>query len=76
MSIWAEIRNDFFDEDSREISIDAWRTDDVNEEGEVIAKVNVDSLRILYLNKFSKTDKYAQEIIRDTLRNVRSGMYL
>ena len=75
MSNWAEIRNDYFDEESREVSIDAWKTDDPNEEGEVITKINVDTIRINYISNLARTDKYAQEVIRDTVRNIKSGMY-
>ena len=37
MSKWSEIRINFFDEEEKKWSVDAWETDDDNEEGSVIA---------------------------------------
>jgi hypothetical protein len=64
-SIWSEIRNDF--EDEGIVSIDAWITGDDNEGGEVIAKVDVRSKAVKYLDDRAKTDSYAQEMIAETL---------
>ena len=36
MSKWSEIRCDFFDEEEEKYFVDAWKTDDGNEEGTVI----------------------------------------
>lgn len=65
MSKWAEIRNDFFDDNK--MFIDAWLTDDDNEEGVVIAKIDVNTKEIEYLDEDAKTDSYAQEIINESL---------
>ena len=40
MSKYAEIRNDYINEEENTVYIDAWITGDDNEEGTVIAKVN------------------------------------
>lgn len=66
MSIWGEIRNDFED-DNQIVHIDAWLTDDDNEEGKVIAKVNVQTKEVEYLNDRAKTNAYAQEMIQELL---------
>ena len=65
MNIWAEIRNNFKDDDM--IYIDAYLTDENNEEGIVIAKVNVRTKVIEYLDDRAKTDSYAQEMIQECL---------
>jgi hypothetical protein len=65
MSIWGEIRNDFQDEDI--VYIDAFLTDDDNEEGKVIAKVNVRTKEVQYLDQRARDDSYAQEMIQDCL---------
>ena len=41
MSKWSEIRINFFDEEEKKWSVDAWETDDDNEEGncKVISEV-------------------------------------
>lgn len=67
MSKWAEIRNDFVCEDSQKIYIDAWITDDDNEEGVVIARIDIGTKRIEYFDEDAKMDDYAQEIIKETL---------
>ena len=65
MSIWGEIRNDF--EDGNIVHIDAWLTADDNEEGKVIAKVNVRTKEVEYLDDRARTDSYAQEMIQEYL---------
>ena len=65
MNIWGEIRNDF--EDGDIVHIDAWLTDDDNEPGTVIAKVNVRTKEVEYIDERAKTDSYAQEMINEYL---------
>lgn len=64
-NIWSEIRNDF--QDNGVIYIDAWLTNYDNETGRLIAKVNVQTKTVEYLDNRAKTDKYAQEIINELL---------
>jgi hypothetical protein len=70
MSIWSEIRNDFLDEDEGKFYIDAYLTDDDNEEGKVIAKVNINTLEVEYLDDRARTDSYAQEMINEILEDL------
>lgn len=70
MSKWAEIRNDFVCEDSHKIYIDAWMTEDDNEEGIVIARIDMDTKNIEYFDDDAKTDSYAQEIIKETINEL------
>ena len=72
---WKEIRNNFFDEEERCISIDGWKTKNNNEEGKVIAKVYVDTKKIEYIDETAKLDKYAQEIIEETRSIIDAGEY-
>ena len=67
MSKWAEIRSDFVCEDSHKIYIDAWVTEDDNEEGIVIARIDMDTKKIEYFDDNAKTDDYAQEIIKEAI---------
>lgn len=73
MSKWAEIRNDFVCEDSRKIYIDAWLTEDDNEEGIVLARIDMDTKNIEYFDDDARTDDYAQEIINETLSDIDNG---
>jgi len=65
-NIWGEIRSDFREDDII-LYIDAWLTDDDNEEGKVIVKVNVRTKEVEYLDNRARTDSYAQEIIQEYL---------
>lgn len=75
MSKYGEIRNDFYDEEEKKVYIDAWFTEDDNEEGVVIAKVNYRTKAIEYLDNDARTDEYAQEIINETLKEIDDGDY-
>ncbi len=69
MSKYAEVRGNFYDDIEEVQLIDAWTTDDDNEEGIVIAKVHLDTKQVDYLDPDAKTDEYAQEIINEVLEN-------
>ena len=75
MSKYAEIRNDFYDEEEKNVYIDAWLTEDENKEGVVIAKVNYKTKEVKYLDNDAKTDEYAQKIINETLKEIDDGDY-
>ena len=75
MSNWAEIRNDYCDESEGKVYIDAWFTDDDNEDGEVIAKIDCRTKEVEYLDEIAKTDLYAQEVINETLKDIDNGDY-
>ena len=66
-SKWAEVRNDFIDEFEGKCYIDAWETDDHNEEGRVIAKIDINTKTVEYLDEDAETDKYAQEVIAEAI---------
>lgn len=72
MSKWSEIRIDFFDEEEKKWSVDAWETDDDNEEGSVIAKIDLYTGTVEYLDADAKTDAYVQEEIREFLKDGES----
>lgn len=67
MSKWREIRCDFFNEEEEKYYVDAWRTDDDNEEGTVIAKLDLADGTVEYLDEDAKTDEYAQAVIKEML---------
>ena len=75
MSKYAEIRNDFYNDIEQKVYIDAWFTEDDNEEGVVIAKVNYKTKEIEYLDNDARTDDYAQEKINETLGEIDNGDY-
>lgn len=69
MSKWSEIRINFFDEEEKKWYVDAWLTDDANEEGAVIAKIDLYTGIVEYLDEDAKTDEYAQKEIREFLKD-------
>jgi FMN-dependent NADH-azoreductase len=69
MSKWSEIRCDFYDEEEEKYFVDAWKTSNDNEEGEVIAKIDLANEAVEYLDNDAKYDEYAQEVIDEMLEN-------
>ena len=68
MSKYGEIRIDFFDEEEEKWFVDAWRTPDGNEEGAVIAKIDLGTGSVEYLDEDAKAEPYAQECIKEFLK--------
>lgn len=68
MSKYAEIRCDFFDEEEKYF-VDAWKTGNDNEEGIVIAKIDLANKTVEYFDTDAKTDEYAQDVINEFLKN-------
>lgn len=73
MSKYSEIRNDFVDETENKVYIDAWVGN--CEDGTVIAKIDVATLKVKYLDKDARTDAYAQEVIKETINLLKNGLY-
>lgn len=65
-SKYAEVRYDYMD-GIEPISIDAWQTDDDNEEGRVIARIDQKTKNVEYVDCDASYDIYAQEIIRTAI---------
>ena len=69
MNIWSQINNEY--EHDYELHIDAWESDDENENGKVIAKINTITKEVTYLDERAKSDGYAQTIINESIRDMR-----
>lgn len=67
---YSEIRDNYIDEDNNELYIDSWKTDDDNEEGKTIAKINYDTGHVTYVDATAMTDIYAQEVIRENVDKI------
>lgn len=63
-SFWGQIKADYID-DQNQMCID-----DDNEEGQVIAKVNMRTGEVQYIDVRAKTDNYAQEVIAEVLEDI------
>ena len=73
-SKWAEIKTDYIDESDGFWRVDAWRTNDDNEEGKVIAYIEdgTDTPVVLYCDPEARADTYAQEIIADKIKEIQA----
>ncbi len=67
--IWSEIRADF--EDDGYIFVDGWLTENDDEEGKTIAKINIKSDEVMYVDERAKNDSYAQEVISEAKKQKR-----
>lgn len=74
-SIYAEVRNNFYDEEENKVYIDAWKTPDDNEEGIVVAKVDVKTKEIEYLEEDARYDDYVKEVISEVIDDIETGLY-
>lgn len=65
MKKYTEIRNDYFDSSSNYWTIDAWTSDDDNEEGRVIAVVNGTTGDVWFIDNTCRNDENVLSAIRD-----------
>lgn len=83
MSFWKEIKNTHVESSpscelqkgiKEIVYIDAWRTDDEDEEGKVIAQVvkcDCDNIFVIYIDNVARADMYAQRVIRETVDRLK-----
>lgn len=71
MSMWSDIRCDYLDEENYFWTVDAWITDDDNEEGKVIAHIDDLTGRVVYNDPLARIDEYAQEIIKNKVKEIK-----
>jgi hypothetical protein len=67
--IWSEIKADF--EDDGYIFVDGWLTENDDEEGKTIAKINIKSGEVICVDDRAKNDSYAQEVISEAKKQKR-----
>ena len=70
--IWSEIRDTF--EDDNILHIDAWTTEDEEEDGRAIAKISLLTGMVTYLDERARTDRNAQEVIIENVHNIQKGL--
>ena len=69
---FTEVKCTFFDENRKWWCVDAWRTDDPNEDGEVVATIREETLEVFYQLERYKKDEYVHEVIREKLHELTS----
>ena len=70
MEDYAEVRCDFYDDIEGYWCVDAWRTNDDDEEGEVVAHVYDDG-SVVWLNNNAKKSHYVQMVIKDCITDLK-----
>lgn len=69
MSKWKEVKCHFFNAMEEKYMVDAWETDNDNEKGTRIAKIDFTDGTVEYIDEDAKTDEYAQKVIKEMLEN-------
>lgn len=69
MNTYSEVRYDFYDDIAGVYCIDAWITDDENEEGMVVATFNPENGEVEYFNEYAKIDEKVADAIQSLKEN-------
>jgi hypothetical protein len=67
-----EYRTDHIDEDEGFLYVDYWKTANDNEEGKVIAKIDIHNLDVLYEDETHKNNPITQSIINKTKEELKT----
>lgn len=70
--MFAEIRNDFYDEEENCWYIDGWFTDDESESGVVVARVFSDG-RVIYRKSSYATDAYVLDAVKECQKDIEES---
>ena len=73
---WKEIRCNHLDENDLFWRVDAWKTENDAEEGEVIAYIDDLTGRVLYADPIARTDELAQEVIKAKVSELDDGIII
>ena len=71
--IYAEVRCDYHDDDAHFTTIDAWMTEDDNEEGKVVAVVH-DSGDVWYIETDARIDEEVEKAILEVKNRLGSAV--
>lgn len=71
---FSEVRCDFFDDASGYWLVDAWRSDDDDEGGVVVAKINPETLEVAYNNPEYAKDSLVMDVVKNKLREILKTM--
>lgn len=71
--MYAELRRDYHNEEENYITIDGWKTDDDNEEGEIVAFVYPE--RVVYVDNGARLNEEVNELIKEAQEELRECDY-
>ena len=73
---WSDIRCDYCNDEGF-WTVDAWKTPatdkDDGEEGSVIAYIDNLTARVIYIDPIARLDEYAQEVIKDKIKDIENN---
>ena len=70
MTQFTEIRCTFFEEETGLYYLDAWRTEDGDEEGTVVATINSKTFEVKYTQEEYKNDDYVLSAVKEKLQEI------
>ena len=70
----SEYRTDHIDKDEGFLYVDYWKTANDNEEGKVIAKIDIHNLEVLYEDETHKNNSITKEIINDAIEELKTNV--
>lgn len=70
---YTEVRSNFMD--NNEIYIDAWKTDDDNEEGSTVARIDTEYGHLIWVNPQARFSRQVQEVVDEVLAEVEKELY-
>jgi len=73
-SIWNEIRTNYTEDETNITYVDAWLSDDDDENGTSIATID-DKGNVTYIDERAKSDKYAQEEIQAAVQRIEDARH-
>jgi hypothetical protein len=68
----SEYRTDHIDKDEGFLYVDYWKTANDNEEGKVIAKIDIHNLEVLYEDETHNNNSITKEIINDAIEELKT----
>lgn len=73
---YGEIRTDYVNEEENKIYVDGWRTKTKgDEEGEVIAKIDIETCEVEWIKENRKNNEEVQNAINEVLFDIKNGKY-
>lgn len=71
---WANVRKHYIEE-TNQIVIVGWKTDDEDEKGEILASINVDTKELEYFDVNAQYDGIAQATVILALHSIENNYY-
>lgn len=74
VTAYSELRNDFVDDGK--VHIDGWKSDDDNEQGKVLAVIDLESQRVEFKDEEAQQSAQVHQFVKETIDQIKKGEYL